>query len=274
VAIHDPNYDLRRRLKAIEEQLRRQRNTSPLAGTGLSVVDSGQLMQDGSVTIPNNGLLLVDGGDVVMLDQAPAATEIFRLGVQQYGDRGITIRRNDGTVAIEVKNSFSATDPRQSFIIRDPSGAAIGGDSVLANSGFDAPHIELRFIPVDYTSNATAQTTSATTFTALHEYRGFRQNPGLKPQLMVKCSDGTTSAQIQFYDVNAAGYLGGFNGSPVVHTITAPTGTTVFTLFELPSAIVLPGSMSDAMHLEIHAKVTAGTGSVSVAPVRTIGTGL
>jgi hypothetical protein len=268
-----PRRRLSSEIRKAQEKANRQVNSPALYGTGLSVVDTGQLMQDGSVTIPNNGLLLVDGGDVVMLDAAPSATEIFRLGVQQYGDRGITIRRNDGTTAIEVKNSFSSTDPRQSFIIRDPAGRAIGGDSILAGSGFDAPNIPIPFIPADPTNTSIAVTTSATAFTATHEHRGFRQNPALKPQYKVKCSDGTTTCDIQVWDVLNSVYLGGFLGSPATLTISVPAGTSAFTVFEFASALALPGLMGDAMQLELHVKRTAGTGSITIAPVRSFGSG-
>lgn len=266
----DPWRTLSGEIRKMKEQLRRLSNASPFSGSGWSVIDPGQVMQDGSVTIPSNGLLLVDGGDVVMLNES--LVEVFRLGVMAWADRGLTIRREDGTKVFELSRPFASTDA-QGLRIYDRVERIIGGDALLSASGFDAPHIPMPFIPTDYTSGATAQATSSGTFVATHEHRGFRQNPALKAQFMAKCSDGTTSADVQVYDVTNATYLGGFNGSPATHAITVPTGTTVFTLFEFSSALQLPGLMSDDMHLEIHARVTAGAGSVTVAPVRTIGSG-
>ena len=131
------------------------------------------------------------------------------------------------------------------------------------------------FVPVDPTVASLAVTTSAATFTATHEHRGFRQNPALKPQFKVRCSDATTAAEIQVRDVLGGVYLGGFLSSPAVHTLTVPAGTTTFTLFEIAGggAMQLPGFMADPIQLEVHVRRTAGTGSVTVAPVRTIGTG-
>lgn len=267
----DPWHSLTKWLKALEERVNRLSNASPFFNTGWSVVDPGQVMQDESVIITPGGLLLVDGGDVIMLNEA--LVEVFRIGVMQYGDRGIAFRREDGSIFLEVRKIFGAGDLTQTFLTRDRQGRVTGGDALLSVGGFDAPHIPMPFTPVDYTSGALAQTTSATTFTALHEHRGYRQNPALKPQLMVRCSDATTSAEVQIYDVVNATYLGGFLGSPVVQTITVPTGTTAFTLFEFASAARMPGQMSDPMHLQIHVRRTAGVGSVTVAPVRTVGTG-
>lgn len=258
-------------IRKLREEVRQLRNRSPFANSGLEVTDEDQLTQSGSITIPDNGLLLVDGGDVVMLDQEPSATTLFRLGVQEFLDRGITISRNDGSPALEVRKALSGAS--QSLSLYDKAGARIGGDAILANSGFDAPHIPMQFIPVDYTSAATAQTTSSTTFVATHEHRGFRQNPAFLPQFMVKCSDGTTSAQIQIWDVVNSVYLNGFLGSPSPVTTTVPTGTTTFTLFTAPAKMQVPGGMSEAIYLQIHVKRTAGAGSVTVAPVRTIGYG-
>lgn len=271
-AMPEPWKSLKAFCERLAERVRALENRSALFNTGLEQVDPGQLMQSGSITIPNNGLLLVDGGDVILLNDD--LEEILRVGRMEFSDSGVIVRREDGSIAWEMRKPFSAGDATQAFLIRDRQGSVISGDSLLSPIGFDAPHLSMPFIPVDYTSGVPAQTTSSTTFVALHEYRGFRQNPALKPQLMVKCSDGSTSAEVQFYDVLGAVYLGGFLGTPAVQTITVPLGTTAFTLFELPSsALQLPGLMSAPLHLQIHVRRTAGAGSVSVAPVRTIGSG-
>jgi hypothetical protein len=257
--------DIVRRLSIVEQR-------SAFANTGIVVLDNSQLAQEGSITIPSGGVLEVDGGDVIMLDTAPSGTILFRLGVQDFADRGITIRRNDNTVALVVKDVFGTGS--QSMLMYDRVGKITGGDSILGTSGIDAPQIPIPFIPVDYTSNATAQTTSSATFVALHEHRGPRQNPAMKPQFMVKCSNGTTAAEIQIYDVVNSAYLGGYLGSPAVQKITVPVATTAFTPFQFGSSVILPGLMGDAMNLQIHARVTAGAGSVSVAPVQTFGSGI
>jgi hypothetical protein len=263
------DYDaLWREVKAALEEIRRhQRHT--LAGTGWTLADVGQVVQDGSVTIPNNGLLLVDGGDVVMLNAD--LVEVFRVGIMPAGDRGLRIKRADDTTALEMYDVFGSG--HQSLVLWDKAHRIIAGDSILAASGFDAPHIPMPFHPVDPTVAGRAVTTSATTFTATHEHRGYRQNPALKPQFTVQCSDATTAAEVQVWDVLNATYLGGFLGTPATHTISVPAGTTAYTVFEFSSALQLPGLMSDDIQLEVHARVTAGTGSVTVAPVKSIGAG-
>jgi hypothetical protein len=266
----DPYKRLSTELVKMKEQLRRLQNRSPFFNTGLETIDPGQMLQSGSITIPDNGLLLVDGGDVVMLNED--LVEVFRVGVMEHGDRGVIFRRADGTEAMSIR-SLIAGGP-QVMRMYDRQGGVITGGALLSNAGFDVPYQDLPFHPVDYTSGALAQSTSSTTFAATHEHRGYRQNPAFKPQFMVKCSDGTTSAEVQVYDVNGSVYLGGFLGSPATHTITVPAGTTTFTLFEFSSALLLPGSATGQnLHLQIHVRRTAGAGSVSVAPVRTVGGG-
>lgn len=266
----EPWRSLAREVAAIKDQLRRLRNSSAFAGSGTTVPEPG------SVVIPEGGVLLVDGGDVVMRNAADV--EVLRIGVQTYGDRGLTVRRENGTVALMVRKLFSPNDSQQVFQILDRDGNVIAGDAGLSTSGFDAPHIPLTFIPTNYDSSTNAQTTSSGTFVATHEHRGFKQNPFFRPQFMVKCSDGTTAGEIQLYDVVGAGYLIGFFAA--VRTVKVPVGTTTYTLFEFNydavagagafTDVVVPGAMSAAIHLQVHVRRTAGAGSVTVAPVRTV----
>jgi hypothetical protein len=270
----EPWRALAKEIRAIKEQLRRQRNASPFTGSGMAV--TGSITQKGSVTIADGGVLLVDGGDVVMRNAA--GVEVFRIGLQPQGDRGLTISREDGSIAIQVRKLFAPTDPEQVFQILDRDGNVIAGDAGLSGAGFDAPHIPLTFIPTNYDSSTNAQTTSSGTFVATHEHRGFKQNPFFRPQFMVKCSDGTTAGEIRVYDVTGAGYLIGFFGD--IRTCVIPTGTTTYTLFELNydatagagpyREVGIPGAMSAAIHLEFHVRRTAGAGSITVAPVRTV----
>jgi hypothetical protein len=262
----DPWRSLWAEIRAIKEQLRRLHNSSAFARSGMSVTDPGQVVQSGSVTIPTDGLLLVDGGDVVLRNDA--GVDVLRIGVQEFGDVGLRIRREDGSTALQMRKLFTPGDTLQVFQVLDRDGNVIAGDAGLSTAGFDAPHIPLAFIPTNYDSSTNAQTISSGTFAATHEHRGFKQNPFFRPQFMVKCSDGTTAGEIQLYDVVGAGYLIGFFTG--VRKATIPVGTTTYTLFELDGAVMLPGVMSDALHIEVHVRRTAGAGSITVAPVRTV----
>ena len=242
-----------------------------VAGNDVQITGPGAAEQRvttvrGILEIPGGSVLLVDGGDVVMT--ANDGAELLRLGVQVMGDRGIQIKRNDGTVALHIKKLFTPDDNSQVFQLLDRDGRVIGGDAGLSTQGFDAPHMHLAFIPSNYDSSTNAQSTSSGTFVATHEHRGFKQNPFFRPQFMVKCSDATTAGEIQIYDAKGAAYLSGFFAG--VRKATIPAGTTAYTLFELDGSCVIPGRMSEWISLQIHVRRTAGTGSITVAPVRTV----
>lgn len=272
----DPWRTLSKEVRQLKEQVRRLRNRSAFAGSGQAVTDTGEVTAGGSVIIPAGGFLKVDGGDIIVLNSD--GYEVLRFGQMDFGDQGVKLMRENGSVAIHVRKLFAETDPQQVFQILDRDGRVIAGDAGLAFGGFDAPHIPLSFIPTNYDSSTNAQSTSSGTFVATHEHRGFRQNPYFRPQFMVKCSDGTTAGEIRLYDVIGAGYLIGFFAG--IRSVMVPTGTTSYTLFELNydaglgagayTEVALPGAMSDAMHLEVHVRRTAGAGSITVAPVRTV----
>lgn len=256
-------------LQILRAELKEALKRSPFFDTGLEPVDPGQIIQDGGITITAPGALIVDGGDVILL--SPDLVEVFRLGVQQHGDRGLTIRRDDGSVALEIRREFGPDDASQVLRFRDRVGRVIGGDSILSFTGFDAPHVPITWEQSNLTAAVTrAQSTSSTSFVPLFEHRGYHQNPSVHLQVYAWCSDGTTAGEVQVYDRTSATYLTAFLG-PVV-TLAVPAGTITSTLFTL-GAVVLPGQMSDEMSLEIHARRTAGTGSLSVAVARSIGRG-
>ena len=224
----------------------------------------------GPVTVDNtmvlNGSQTVNG-EFTTLDTDGSV--LLKSGTQDHGDRGLSVYRDDGTPAIVIKRTFTPTDPRQSMILYDSIGHSIGGDAILSPTGFDAPHVPIPFTPSNVTNNNHAQATSSATFAALFEHDGYRQNAGLQLKVKAWCSNGTTTADIQVWDVIHSAYLcAPFTTTPVV--ISVPTATTAPTVFE-GGSMLLPGLMSDPMQLEIHAKVTAGTGSVSVAVLRSFG---
>ena len=246
----------------------RQARTSAFARSGTSVTAEGVTTVDGTQNLTGD---LNVSGEFSTLDTDGSV--LLKSGTQEYGDRGLTIRRDDGGEALVVKRTFSAGDPFQSLRLFDRSARAIGGDSIISPTGFDAPHVPIPFTPSDVTTSAYARTTSSATFVPLFEHDGFRQNPGLRLKVKAWCSNGTTTADIQVWDVLGGAYLDTFLGSPPPSVINVPLATTTPTVFESES-MVLPGWMSDPMQIEIHAKVTAGTGSVSVAVLRSIGYGI
>lgn len=268
-ALPEPWRSLRAEIEKLWRAIKTLQNSSSFEGTGLEVIDENQVLQgtNSLVYVGPDGTFLVDGGDVIMLNDD--LVEIFRIGNMPQGDVGLRIKRSDDSAAIEMRDYFGVDIQSLLFLTR--TGRIFGGDSVLA-AGIAAPYIPLNFIAVDPDSTTLAQSTSSGTFVATHECRTLFQNPAFLPQFKVKCSDGTTAGEIQIYDVLTSTYLGGYFGSPATHTLAIPAGTTTYTVLELASKAVFAGDMGDDMHLEIHVRRTAGAGTVSVLPVKTIGT--
>lgn len=140
-------------------------------------------------------------------------------------------------------------------------------------AGSVAQYVPIQFAPTDLTSGARQQPTTSTSFVALFEHYGLVQNPGLSLTVEAWASDGTTSATIQVFDVLAGAYLPA-SGSVTPQAITVPTATTSATPFTGAAPFALAGNVGDDLHLELHVKRTAGSGTVYVAVARSIGSGL
>src|SRR5690348_8704016 len=125
--------DLKRQIRDLERAVREMRAERRLES---STIGSGGLALTG-------GSIKVDGGDVVMLNEAGVA--LFRIGVSDFGDRALTIRREDGSLALRMGKALGPSDPAQAFQILDRQGRLIAGDASLSPTGFDAPHIPISF---------------------------------------------------------------------------------------------------------------------------------
>lgn len=244
------NAELVRRIEALERAVRERGGANSLA----------------NASIPTGGTTTVNGGVFQLTDIT--GTVLFRVGPQLYGDRGSQAVRADGSVAWKIAKLFAPTDTQQRYQQYDPAGRIIGGDSQLSPTGFDSPHVPLVWRPVD---RSDAKTTTSATFVSLFEHRGIRGNPGLPIQFSVLCSDATTAGEVQVIDTATGSPLAPFFAAPWVGTIAA--GTTTATLLTA-AALLLPGAANDAYTLQIQARRTAGTGSVSIAVAGSVGGGL
>lgn len=258
-----PSRTLRATLKAIEEEQRRVTSSSAFANSGQSVTSEGQIVQTGAV--------FVDGGEFTLRDLDGSA--LFHVGEQVNGDRGLDIHREDGTLAFEMRKAFAPDDVKQMMRGVDSIGRTIFGDALLSPTGFDAPHIPLPFKPVDLTSGARAQSTTSATFVPLFELDDYHQNPALALRIKAYCSNGTMTGEVQVWDAINSVYLDTFFPTPPPSVISIPAGTTTTTTFTSES-MILPGSMSDEMRLEVHARVSSGAGTLTVAIARATGYGV
>ena len=206
--------------------------------------------------------------------------EIFRIGDMEFGDRGVVIRRQNGTVAFEVRRLSAGAFVSQSTAIRDNNGAsALETDALFG--GVRAPYLEYTFQPIAAASGTTLtcgpygfeRTTTSTTFDTLFVYDGKRQNPYLDLKVAVKPSDTSTSAEVRVVNLATGTPLSDFFGGGS-WLGTVPTGSSAFTLLD-PSATQAvaadAGAYQAAIRLGVQVRRTAGSGTLTVSVPQAIG---
>jgi len=230
-----------------------------------------------STTIGDGGLR-IDGGDLVMLSED--GDEVFRIGPMQLGDRGLVVRHDDGTVAIEMRRLSGANFVSHAVAIRDHLGiSAVETDGLFG--GARAPFLEHPFQPVAATTGTPVtcgpygweRTTSAGTWETLFVYDGKRQNPFLDVKLAALCSDATTAAEVRLVNLADGQPLPDFN-NPTAWMGVVPAGTTAYAVLDPGPAQAVVGEVGAAhtyIRLGIQARRTAGTGSITLAVPQSIG---
>lgn len=212
------------------------------------------------------GNLVVDGGDFLLLDTD--GSTVFRLGPQFFGDRGVTISREDGSQALSMSQPFSGFDG-QIITIQDRFGSVLMQEAAFG-TGHDAPYLPLPFHPVTAASTA-ANTgphglevaTTSGTFADLFRWRGIRSNPWLRFRMQVKCSDLTTAAEVQVVDVGTGTPLSPFLASPWLGS--RATGSTAYVAVDPAVGLGAPGDPGDMVELAVQVRRSAGAGTVTVA---------
>lgn len=190
-------------------------------------------------------------------------TPLFQIGDQVLGDRGVTINHDDGSKAIVVRRQFMG-DTFQTLQFWDRGGHIIGGENYLAD-GIRTPFIPITLLPV--TSPMEASTASAS-FVALFTAEFLRMNATCRLLFLARCSDGTTSGEVQIFNGDTGLALTAFFGAPV-NPVAIPLGTTVNTEFDTNSVgdHFLPNPFEAITRLEIRARTTAGVGTLTIRPL-------
>lgn len=246
--------DLEQRFRNLEDQLRKVFGV--IARRPQFEVSAGDLTIRG-------GNLVVDGGDFLLLDTD--GSTVFRLGPQFFGDRGVSISREDGSQALVMAQPFEGFDG-QLIIMQDRFGNVILRESPFGE-GADVPYLPLTFQPVTAASAAVQfgphgleVSTTSGTFVDAFKWRGYRHNPWLRMRLQVRCSDTTTSAEVQVVDKATGDPLEPFLGSPWLGT--RATGTTAYVAVDPAVGLALPGVPEDTIEVAVQVRRTAGAGTV------------
>lgn len=223
-------------------------------------------VSEGDLTI-SGGALVVDGGDFLLLDTD--GSTVFRLGPQTYGDRGVSLYREDGAAALTVKKLFSnSTD--QIIEIRDRNGNLIMGEAGIGD-GMTGPSLAIPFVPVQATSgplqfgpHGPEVTTSDAAWTTVFSATFPRHNQFARVAFQVKPSDVTTAGELRVRDRPAANVLGEFLQPDWVPAIAAGSATYQ----ELANtALYQVAPTNTQTTLDVQVRRTAGAGSLTVAVV-------
>lgn len=217
-----------------------------------------------STTI-GNGNLVIDGGDVTMLDVDGSV--MFLLGGQLNGDRGVTISRESGVAAFAIRKSFP-TSNKQTVVITDANGLPLVAEESLGN-GLSHPFLPIPLQPATATSSSLSTgpwgyeiTSSSTTYETTHQAWYARHNQFGLFRIRVAASDTTTAGEVRVINVGTGVGLGPFL-SPAWTGVRA-AGSTAYTEIVSPG-LNLPGTMHTSISVAVQVRRTAGTGTLTVA---------
>lgn len=215
-----------------------------------------------AATTIGSGGLTIDGGDLILLEAD--GDEIFVIGEQPYGDRGISAYRDDGTEALSVRKPLPGFPQRVAIFDRD--GHEIFTEGGLSD-GIDRPFFSIPIQPylasagpLSAGPNGFEVSTTSTTFATTHVGMWRRSNYLTRWRWQIRCSDASTAAEVRVV-VNGT-HLGTYLGSP--WTGVRAAGSTSY-VEVLSARLTLPGAYLDQMSVTVQARRSAGTGTVSVA---------
>lgn len=229
---------------------------------------SSTTIGDGDLRLINGGSLVVDGGDVIMLDTD--GSEMFRIGVMTYGDRGVTITRDNGAIAFEMRKTFS-NSTSQSVYLRDDQGDILIAEESLGN-GIGQPFFDIPMVPVTPTSTSLFTgpwgpevTVNSATFTSTHQAWFPRTNHYGLFKVRVAASDLTTAGEVRVINAATSSPLNPFF-QPAWLGVRA-AGSTGYTEVATASddGLILPGDTHGRISVAVQVRRTAGTGTLTVA---------
>ena len=262
---NDPGW-INREIQKLRREVESLRSERRAAATSI---------ETGDIRLANGGSLIVDGGDVVMLDVD--GSEIFRIGAMEFGDRGMVIKRENGETALEVRR-LSGAFGEQGLAIYANGTRLLETDELFG--GLRRPFFEHPFQPVSATPGTAVtcgpygleRSTTSGTFETLFVYDGKRQNPLLDLKVAALCSDGTTAGEVRIVDLATGTQLPGFLDPAWLGVIAA--GTTTYTVLDPTAGQAVAASAASAMsyvRLGIQVRRTAGSGSITLAVPQSIG---
>lgn len=231
---------------------------------------NGSLAEQRAYTSDEIAGILGLGGVEVTADEVLMRDDngevLFSLGPQTHGDRGVSVFRDDGTIALAVRKNFSNTP--QVIQISDADGYVILGEESLGN-GLARPHLHVPMHPVMATATTLQHgpwgpevPVTSGTFVTTHQAWWARHNQYGRFNVRIAASDITTSAEVQVINANDGTPLGAFLAG--AWTGTRATGSTGYTEVVSPS-IFMPSNPEDRVSVALQVRRSAGAGTLRVA---------
>lgn len=272
MAPRDPVRDVRLQASKTRRALQYVRSTPKIVGRAALAAGESLILKGG-------GALVIDGGTVRVIrpGQAEGDGDLMRIGDMPYGDRGLEFTRDNGATVLSIRRKNSP-DEQQSWSFYDAAGNEIVAEQQFLK-GLAKPYLEHPFQPVAAASGTPVvcgpfgfeRSTSSGTFETLFVHDGKRQNGFIDLKVAAVCSDGSTAGEVQVVNLADGSPLPGFTVSPWLGVI--PAGTTSLTVIDpTPSqAGLYVFSVQAQMRIGVQVRVTAGTGSITLAIAQAIG---
>lgn len=225
----------------------------------LDALERTNQMNRGSVG--NTGLFAVGSG----LTGEP----ILELGKMLWGDIGVVIRRQSGSKAIELRESFeNSTDQDIRIISRD--NRVIFEEHVFGN-GIGNPKFISVLQPVGPAGTAVTcgpygfeRSVTSGTFADIFRWEGKYMNPYVDVTLNVRMSDATTAGEVRLVNPDNGAIMAGFFQPTWTGVIAA--GSTADQEVVPPYSLRVPGSYDATVdRFTVQARRTAGAGTVTVS---------
>jgi hypothetical protein len=229
-----------------------------LDSLGLHIKAGGTINVDQGGTVELNdgsSLHVNDGGAAIM--STPADHIIFqlqRIAIPDGSGRNqqvFALGRDDGTIAFALADLGTVLDHphQQNWAFYDRGANIVFADDTDSGQGIARPYIPLgAFMPNTYPT----ETTTSSSFVTLQTLVGFKQQPKVVMQVLVRADDPSTDGEIRVIDQDG-NVIGG------VQTVSAGA----FGYINIGPA-ALPGAHELAISLNIQARRTSGTGTIGI----------
>lgn len=199
----------------------------------------------------------IDTGEFVVKDPA-TGNVVFRIGLQQHGDTGVSMYRDDGSLAYSTAKPFNPSNT-QTVRLVNRAGETVGGDNIFATTGaalYDS-------ITPTKTSDVGVGVTSGT-FVDIYDVDVHWIAPAHSMLFRAICSDGSTAGEVRMVDETGT-QVGGF--FVTIDPTVVPAGTTTATEFETldgtdPYYVVK--AIGTKLRYKLQARRTAGAGTLTV----------